>query len=368
MDWLDPALKPYEVIIHEYGVEDLDDLLLLDKVDVDDILAKITEAGAKPLQVKKARAALLGQSTKRRSSKIDCTAGLEWEKGKPFALFLSHFKQEAAGDARMLKELTEEALGAPVFLDSDDLVDLKRLLKNVEESDVLVLLQTANIFTRPWCVVEAYTAILSKVPMVCVNVMGAFPYNFADAEGFLASLATELTPEARDLVVSELGVPLEQVAYVLSTTVPKVISKPYNPSAGRHVFKAQISEILEAAITARQAVQPGVDMAGFESWKAARSKGPKRKAKELRKVVGIGVSLMERAQSLPELTPLAYELRTAADELADLAGRRLATTHADANKAQIHTRFCRLARPKKFPSCLRQKEEHVWRLQNPSKF
>ena len=148
MDWLDPALQPYGAIIHEYGVENLDDLYLLDKTDVDELLAKITEAGAKPLQVKKARTAFLGQSTlKRRSSKIECT-GLVWENGKAFALFLSHFKQEAAGDARMLKELTEETLSAPVFLDSDDLVDLKRLIKNVEDSDVLVLLQTTNIFWK----------------------------------------------------------------------------------------------------------------------------------------------------------------------------------------------------------------------------
>ena len=301
MEWLDPALQPYEAIIHEYGVENLDDLYLLDKTDVDELLAKITEAGAKPLQVKKARAAFLGQSTlKRRSSKIECT-GLVWENGKAFALFLSHFKQEAAGDARMLKELTEETLSAPVFLDSDDLVGLKRLIKNVEDSDVLVLLQTTNIFSRPWCVVEAYTAILNKVPMICVNVMGAFPYNFADAEGFLASLESELSAEARDLVVAELGVPIEQVAYVLSTTIPKVISKPYNPSAGRHVFKAQISEILEAASAARQAAQPGVDLADFGSWKAARSRGPKRKGKELR-------------QNFPHFSNMRYRIDSTSEE------------------------------------------------------
>ena len=32
LDWLDPSLRPYAAIVHEYGVEDLDDLLLLDKV------------------------------------------------------------------------------------------------------------------------------------------------------------------------------------------------------------------------------------------------------------------------------------------------------------------------------------------------
>ena len=39
-------------------------------------------------------------------------------------MFLSHFKQEAAGDARFLKDKLEERVREPVFLDSDDLQDL----------------------------------------------------------------------------------------------------------------------------------------------------------------------------------------------------------------------------------------------------
>ena len=54
-------------------------------------------------------------------------------------------------DARQIKERLTEKLGAPVFLDSDDLMDLRKLQHQVTMSDVLVLFQTQNLLTRPWC-------------------------------------------------------------------------------------------------------------------------------------------------------------------------------------------------------------------------
>jgi hypothetical protein len=106
----------------------------------------------------------------------------------------SHYKVEAAGDARHLKDRLVGLLGAPVFLDSDDLLDLRELLRIVvrmhpthqsppsvfslqyafsltrllssrmylqARSDVLLLLQTSNVLTRAWCLLELYTAILN---------------------------------------------------------------------------------------------------------------------------------------------------------------------------------------------------------------
>ena len=44
-----------------------------------------------------------------------------------FACFLSHFKIEAAAEARWLQHQLEESLGQRCFLDSDDLLDLSKL-------------------------------------------------------------------------------------------------------------------------------------------------------------------------------------------------------------------------------------------------
>ena len=41
-------------------------------------------------------------------------------------------------------------LDARVFLDSDDLHDLRVLMDHVRDSDVLVILQSAEVMQRPW--------------------------------------------------------------------------------------------------------------------------------------------------------------------------------------------------------------------------
>merc|ERR1711965_36659 len=67
---------------------------------------------------------------------------------KRFAGFLSHFKHECGTEARLvqqnMKPIIEknpiEGCSNDVFLDSDDLSDLRNLLNHVRESQVLVLL------------------------------------------------------------------------------------------------------------------------------------------------------------------------------------------------------------------------------------
>ena len=69
-----------------------------------------------------------------------------------------------------MKDRLSGLLGAPVFLDSDDLTDLRELLRIVARSDVFLLLQTSNVLTRAWCLLEIYTAILNGTPIVTVDV------------------------------------------------------------------------------------------------------------------------------------------------------------------------------------------------------
>ena len=77
-----------------------------------------------------------------------------------FACFLSHFKAESGSDARYLRDLLQRMLGCPVFLDSSDLTDLRALFTDgVHRSDVLVLLATEKLLTRPWCILELWEAV-----------------------------------------------------------------------------------------------------------------------------------------------------------------------------------------------------------------
>ena len=61
--------------------------------------------------------------------------------GTGFAAFLSHFKVEAATEARWLQERLEREISQRVFLDSDDLTDLilSKLKDHVRESKCIAL-------------------------------------------------------------------------------------------------------------------------------------------------------------------------------------------------------------------------------------
>ena len=177
-----------------------------------------------------------------------------WNLNSQFAAFMSHYKNEAAADARHIKGRLVDELGAPVFLDSDDLMDLRNLCHQVSMSDVLVLFQTRDLLTRPWCLVEIYTALTEGVPIVAVCVAGAFPYNFADAQYFLDNLEAELevrNPGASD-VVRQAGVNVAAMAKLLRENLPNIISKRWEPGASEAVLAAQLEDIVRAMENSRQ--------------------------------------------------------------------------------------------------------------------
>ena len=70
--------------------------------------------------------------------------------GSRWGAFISHYKAEAAAEARLLQDRLEAQLGEPCFLDSDDLRDLRELQQSVRDSRVLLLVQSASVLTRPF--------------------------------------------------------------------------------------------------------------------------------------------------------------------------------------------------------------------------
>ena len=98
---------------------------------------------------------------------------------KKFAAFVSHMKAEASMEARFVQGELETAFGQRIFLDSDDLRTLSDLTTHVRESDVLVLVQSKSVLTRPYCLLELLTACQHGVPIVGVCLSKhSFPYDF----------------------------------------------------------------------------------------------------------------------------------------------------------------------------------------------
>ena len=133
---------------------------------------------------------------------------------------------------------------------ADDLDDLKLLLNHVKDSTALVLLQTKGVLTRPWVILELYTAITNQVPVVSLNVMNAFPYDYGDAEELLTFLDEDLdrvNPGAADLLRKQ-GVDLVTVqtsnAMFLGTAQLEqqwVITRARAAEVGRSVVVSSIN-------------------------------------------------------------------------------------------------------------------------------
>ena len=69
------------------------------------------------------------------------------------SLLLWQYKMEAASDARYLHDTLRKMLKSPIFLDSSSLSDLRKLISDgLCNSDVLVLMLTDGVLTRPWYV------------------------------------------------------------------------------------------------------------------------------------------------------------------------------------------------------------------------
>ena len=200
-DWLD-SLKAgfgarFAAAFEEIGVEDVSDLADMDDELQATLEAELRKAGAKAMQLKKIRTALdailnasprqalsaaaaelqpSGQSGSAAAAALpECVVkALAWRKSskKKYLCFISHHKAAAAMEARFIKGELERLLSTPCFLDSDDLRDLNQLLNYVVDSDVLVILQTKELFQRPWCLLECYTAIKEGIPIVALNCEG----------------------------------------------------------------------------------------------------------------------------------------------------------------------------------------------------
>ncbi|EOD15964.1 hypothetical protein EMIHUDRAFT_451583 [Emiliania huxleyi CCMP1516] len=205
-----------------------------------------------PLQYGVGGAPLDGDSEDKDEDKDE--AELELQSLTVSRLFGRPNSVEAAMEARFLQTELEVLLGRKCFLDSDDLRDLRLLQQAVRESEVLLLVQSESVLTRPYCLLEMVTAIEARVPIVGVNLAGKpQAYDFANAANYLSSLDKTLdasNPGAAG-VLRRANVELRYAARLLSCTIPEVISISFNPSSSRNMLAASIADVaaaIEAAV------------------------------------------------------------------------------------------------------------------------
>ena len=187
-----------------------------------------------------------------------------------YSIFISHFRDEAGTDARLLYTLLnqQKAVKRPVFLDATDADDIKKILNvGVVNSDVLLLVQTKNVLTRPWCLLELYTAVRNNVPVLPLVVEGG-GYDFHQARMLLGRLETALeeanpgaTQTLRELLADGVvPVPpnteppsISDMSARLSTTIPFLISGQYDPAASDKQHEASMQDIVQRHLRAIKA-------------------------------------------------------------------------------------------------------------------
>ena len=201
-----------------------------------------------------------------------------------YEAFVSHMKAEAGMEARYLQAELESRLGDDelIFLDSDDLKRLDQLTEHVKNSKCLILVQTRRVLTRPYCILEILTAIEHRVPIIGILIQGRLhdAYDFEENIGLMTWMDEELekrNPGASDVLRDHGYDDLTDVAYRLSSSVPKIISMTLNTGASRNVLDATIKDVMDSMDEAEVVVEPSQLDAGKGSWLLARAKMQKPK-------------------------------------------------------------------------------------------
>ena len=177
---------------------------------------------------------------------------VKWPAEKSYACFLSHYKMEAASDARLLHDMLAKMLRYPVFLDSANLTDLRQLISNgVADSDVMLMLGTKGLFSRPWCLLEVVHSARLKVPTIIVEIKNS-GFDAKESQRYIDNLEETMgtdDPSSLDLLHEHLGQDLTELkaactaVLTSSTDDSKMLS--WNPNASDAELIACLKDITD---------------------------------------------------------------------------------------------------------------------------
>jgi len=211
---------------------------------------------------------------------------VHWKPDGIYACFLSHYKLEAASDARYMHDMLRKMLKAPVFLDSSALNDLRNLItEGVHKSDVLVLLVTKGVLSRPWCLLEILETSRKGIPVVLVH-METNGMTIDEARAFAANLEDELqkmNPAGLEFLMKRLG-NLDELKDALSFVLESNGNAPliFGSHAGDNAMVATMKDVVErmAKATGRELKWKGT--AGHSHHKLEREEKKKSRFRIIR--------------------------------------------------------------------------------------
>jgi hypothetical protein len=139
-----------------------------------------------------------------------------------------------------------------VFHDKANAHNLKDLPKEVMQSKCLLVLQTKDVLTRPFCLIEIYTAIKNNIPIVPVELIGlgydhAETINLVENTDSFEEKLEKRNPGAGKTLEGQ-GIDLKDLATVLKSKVSLFVSEKYDSSFKAGVLASMISGIVDTSL------------------------------------------------------------------------------------------------------------------------
>jgi len=171
-------------------------------------------------------------------------------------LFLSHAKGEAGTECALIRaemqqlllespEHPANKLAAPVFLDTEDLVNLKEVQWHVRNSYNLAVVLTPTVLTRPWCLVEIATAYEAGVRILPIELYKkGEAFAFPDETYYQQLRSGELLDKEglEILEVCEVGRELVEAAL---RELFQTITLPYSPQRAANFRRSELEAVLK---------------------------------------------------------------------------------------------------------------------------
>jgi hypothetical protein len=176
--------------------------------------------------------------------------------------FISHYKMEGGSEAtlmrdemeRLIRKDTRNPMGdlrTPIFVDSEDLVDLSRLSEHVKGSLALIVLLTPGFLSRPYCLLEIVIASRWERPYVPVQIMRpgiSQEFRIPDEEFYSSFRRGEIIGTRGVQLLEENGVTPAEVENAIRC-VFKMIALPFSPHKSAAVRRAEMDDILKRCMT-----------------------------------------------------------------------------------------------------------------------
>jgi hypothetical protein len=207
-----------------------------------------------------------------------------WAVSKKYSCFLSHFKEQAAAEARVMKAELVRALKVPpdsVFLDADNLTDLRELMECVVNSDVFILMWTKDVLSRPWCLAEINAAANAGIPILVVKINNSYRADVGTIDEILSDLPAYLERTNETALAEIQGKEIGLEPSDLAATIKKAIAKDssedaltFDPNQSSVMLQSQIhalaSAMVQVACPENEALLPDLAPQSVDPWIIAR--------------------------------------------------------------------------------------------------